>query len=129
MQKNSILFVEDTPSIVETLVPILEEEGFEVVSVVNGYDAIIQLKKKYFDIVISDYKLPDISGDVLLKNIHEMNPTTSIILTSGFENAGEDKKGQGIDFIEKPIDLGKLFALLKKARSSIREGGNEPCIK
>jgi DNA-binding NtrC family response regulator len=123
IQKNSLLFVEDTPSIVETLVPILEEEGFEVVSVANGYDAIIEMKKKFFDVVISDYKLPDISGDVLLKTIHEMNPSSSIILTSGFDNVGDDIKsgagnGLAIDFLEKPINLEKLFATLQKARSS-----------
>ena len=113
--KQKILVVDDDPEIVELFVDVLERDGrFEVKTAGTGYDAGILTQEFMPDLVILDYMLPDINGNVVCQTIRS-NPNfehMKIIIVSGVVNPEEidDLKKAGADeFIKKPFNIEKLI--------------------
>lgn len=115
-QKN-ILFVEDNEAVLQTLSPILETEGYAVTGATTGAQAVAALRSKYFGIVISDYKLPDITGLDVIKKVRQVDPSLPIIFVTAYADIDvvlTALKEHVIDFLTKPIEPEHLFASLKK---------------
>ena len=113
--KSRILVVDDDPEIVELFVDVLERDGrFEVKTAGTGYDAGILTHEFAPDLIILDYMLPDINGNVVCKTIRQ-NPafeSTKIIIVSGVVNQDEinDLLKAGADeFVKKPFNIEKLI--------------------
>lgn len=113
--KSRILVVDDDPEIVELFVDVLERDGrFEVKTAATGYDAGIMTHEFIPDLIILDYMLPDINGNVVCKTIRS-NPAfehTKIIIVSGVVNQDEidDLLRAGADeFVKKPFNIEKLI--------------------
>ena len=113
--KQKILVVDDDPEIVELFVDVLERDGrFEIKSASTGYDAGIITQEFLPDLIILDYMLPDINGNVVCRTIRS-NPTfenTKIIIVSGVVNQDEinDLLKAGADeFVKKPFNIEKLI--------------------
>src|SRR5678815_518285 len=87
--KSKVLVVDDDPEIVELFVDVLERDGrFEVKTASTGYDAGMLTTEFMPDLIILDYMLPDINGNVVCKTIRQ-NPAfenTKIIIVSGVVN-------------------------------------------
>ncbi|MBS1549239.1 MAG: sigma-54-dependent Fis family transcriptional regulator [Bacteroidetes bacterium] len=118
MQK--ILIVEDEKPISDALISVLSDElkeyEFEVAN--DGADGLKRIEKEDYALVISDIKMPKMSGDELLKNAIQMKPDTTFLMISGhadIESAVSCLKIGAFDFIEKPIDLNRLFQSVKNA--------------
>jgi len=104
---KKILIVEDEESLRESLKLILEESKFEVETAGDGKEAIEQLRKQRYDVVILDNNLPFIQGEDLLGFIKMQSFDTQIILMSGsFDNdTVEQAKIKGVSLVvEKPFD-------------------------
>ena len=80
MAVESILIVDDEPLIRELLSEVLEKDGYQVVSVSNGHQALRKIRQNYFDMVITDVRMPEMDGITLLKKIKELSPATSVIV-------------------------------------------------
>ena len=113
--KKKVLVVDDDPEIVELFVDVLERDGrFEVKTASTGYDAGIQTKEFMPDLIILDYMLPDINGNVVCQTIRK-NPNfehTKIVIVSGVVNQDEinDLLKAGADeFIKKPFNIEKVI--------------------
>src|SRR5215208_3858123 len=113
--KRRILVVDDDPEIVELFVDVLERDGrFEVKTAGTGYDAGILTQEFMPDLVILDYMLPDINGNVVCQTIRK-NPNfehIKIIIVSGVVNQDEinDLLKAGADeFVKKPFNIEKLI--------------------
>ena len=113
--KKKVLVVDDDPAILEMLVELLERDGrFEVQTASTGYDAGLLTEKLRPDIMILDYMLPDINGNVVCQRVRS-NPELQhmkIIIVSGVVNREEieDLLASGADeFIKKPFDIGHLI--------------------
>ncbi len=113
--KQKILVVDDDPEIVELFVDVLERDGrFEVKTAGTGYDAGILTQEFQPDLVILDYMLPDINGNVVCQTIRA-NPNfehMKIIIVSGVVNQDEinDLLKAGADeFVKKPFNIEKLI--------------------
>lgn len=113
--KSRILVVDDDPEIVELFVDVLNRDGrFEVKTAGTGYDAGILTHEFSPDLIILDYMLPDINGNVVCKTIRQ-NPNfqnTKIIIVSGVVNQDEinDLLKAGADeFVKKPFNIEKLI--------------------
>lgn len=113
--KSKILVVDDDPEIVELFVDVLERDGrFEVKTANTGYDAGIITSEFEPDLIILDYMLPDINGNVVCKTIRtkpEMEHT-KIIIVSGVVNQDEINEllRSGADeFVKKPFNIEKLI--------------------
>lgn len=113
--KSKILVVDDDPEIVELFVDVLERDGrFEVRTAATGYDAGMITNEFRPDLIILDYMLPDINGNVVCKTIRakEEFQTTKIIIVSGVVNQDEinDLIKSGADeFVKKPFNIEKLI--------------------
>jgi len=109
--KIRVLVVDDDPDIVELFVDALKEDGlFEVATASTGYDAGVMTQQFAPDVVVLDYMLPDINGNVVCRTIRE-NPELAhikVLVISGAVNPAEiDKlKAAGADdFIKKPFNI------------------------
>ena len=112
--RSKVLVVDDDPEIVELMKDVLQRDGrFEVHTAGSGYDAGVLTQEVRPDIVILDYMLPDVNGNVVCKTIRQ-NPTfehTKIIIVSGVIDRDEiDQLLQsGADaFLKKPFSIDDL---------------------
>lgn len=78
-----ILIVDDDPNYRETVADILEDEGYKVSKVETGVASIEEVKKKFFNVVLVDFKLADMTGLELAKKIKSIDKDTYIILVTG----------------------------------------------
>ncbi|MGE5611676.1 MAG: response regulator [Bacillota bacterium] len=113
--KRKILVVDDDPEIVELFVDVLERDGrFEVKTASSGYDAGVLTHEFMPDLVILDYMLPDVNGNVVCQTIRA-NPEfehIKIVIVSGVVNQEEinDLLKAGADeFVKKPFNIEKLI--------------------
>ena len=79
----TILIVDDEPSIVQSLSGLLTDEGFEVTTAGNGYEALQQIEAIVPDLVLLDIWMPGIDGLETLKEIKKSNPGIHVIMITG----------------------------------------------
>ncbi len=118
MQK--ILIVEDEKTISGVLENILKEElpDYEFAVAEDGLEGYKQIEKEDFALVLSDIKMPKMSGTELLKQSLAMKPDTTFIMISGhadIDTAVSTLKDGAYDFISKPIDINRLITSVKNA--------------
>jgi len=112
--KRKILVVDDDPEIVELFVDVLERDGrFEVKTASTGYDAGLLTQEFLPDLIILDYMLPDINGNVVCKTLRQKPEfeAVKIIIVSGVVNQDEINdllKSGADDFVKKPFNIDKL---------------------
>lgn len=113
-----ILVVDDEMVVCESCQRILEEEGYEVETALSGKEAFDKMKAHAFDIVITDLKMPGISGMDVLKTFRKEYPDSIIIMITGFstvETAVEAMKLGAFDYIPKPFTPDEVSIVVKKA--------------
>ncbi len=112
-QLPSILVVDDDRVAAELLSEVLQKEGYRVAVATNGNDAISLGEAGSFDIVITDLKMPEISGIDVMNAFKRMNPDTdTIVITAfgSFESAIEAIRGGAYDYIAKPFKMDEIKA-------------------
>ena len=118
MQK--ILIVEDEKAISGVLHSILSDEltDYEFVIAEDGLEGYKNVEKEDFALVISDIKMPKLSGTELLKQSMALKPDSTFIMISGhadIDSAVSCLKDGAYDFISKPIDINRLITSVKNA--------------
>jgi len=106
MEKGRILVLDDDPIITLSCKRILGAEGFSISTVEKGEDALNKLSKEDFDLLISDVRLPDISGMEVLKEARIIKPKTDVVIITGYptlEDAKESTRLGASEYIEKPF--------------------------
>jgi CheY-like chemotaxis protein len=114
-EPHVILLVDDDPITRNVVADILREEGYGVVEAADGIEALTLLDTRKFDLVISDVLMPNLNGLALLARIRLRWTTMPVILISASLSQGEAKAilDGSAHFIEKPIALSVLFAILQ----------------
>lgn len=113
--KKRILIVDDDPEIVDMLRDLLQADGrFEVKTAGTGYDAGLLTQQFNPDLMILDYMLPDINGNVVLERVRKNHELAHIkvVLVSGVVNPEEVQAllaAGANDFIKKPFDINHLI--------------------
>ena len=108
---STILVIDDEKSIRDMLAIMLKRSGYHVTLAENGKTAINAINKNVFDLVISDIRLPDITGIEILKHCKKVSPETDFLLITAFasqETAVEAVKNGAADYIYKPFDIDDL---------------------
>ncbi len=114
----SILIVDDEPSILQTLGGLLADEGFQVTTAANGYEALKIIDTESPDLVLLDIWMPGIDGIETLKEIKKENPTIQVIIITGhgtIETAVNATKLGAYDLIEKPLSIDKVIVAINNA--------------
>jgi len=114
--KTKVLVVDDDPQIVDLFKDVLgQDDRFEVRTATTGYDAGLLTTEFLPDLMILDYMLPDVNGNVVCKTVRE-NPkleSMKILIVSGVVNREEidDLLSSGADdFLKKPFDIDELMS-------------------
>jgi two-component system, NtrC family, nitrogen regulation response regulator NtrX len=114
----SILIVDDEPSILQSLHGLLADEGFEVTTASNGYEALKQIDQESPDLVLLDIWMPGIDGIETLKEIKKNNPFIQVVIITGhgtIETAVKATKLGAFDLIEKPLSFDKIVVSINNA--------------
>jgi two-component system NtrC family response regulator len=120
MLNTSILVVDDDPNSLFGICQILKDEGYQVVPAGNGKDALEKLKANGFNMVITDERMPDLTGMDLLSEVKKMDPGIPVILITAYGSvsmAVDALKKGAFYFFEKPIfnNLEQFFAIIRQA--------------
>jgi two-component system response regulator PilR (NtrC family) len=116
--KGKILIVEDEKSMREVLKILLEEEGYETTSAVDGMAAVEMIEQEIYDLVITDMKMPRADGFVVIRKVREISPSTAVIMITAFgtmESTIEAMKLGAYDFIHKPFKIDEIRLIVSKA--------------
>ncbi len=119
-----ILLVEDNERVRNVIRSLLKKSKYSVEVVADGESAIEKLRHRYFDLVISDYKMAQMNGIELLREIKRSWPATEVIIITAFGTISkgvEAIKLGAFDYITKPFDnqeLLKIVARFIEKRSS-----------
>lgn len=119
-KKSSILVVDDEDALRTVLGGELASEGYEVRTAADGDEAISEMDKSPFDLVLLDIKMPRLNGFEVLKFIKEKHEKTKVVMLTGFadlKNAIESKKLGADDFVSKPYDLVDLLTTIERVLS------------
>ena len=114
MMNKTVLIVDDNPNMSALLSEMLEIFDFKSESARNGKEALEALKKKKFSMVITDIKMPEMSGIELLGKVKEINPKMPVVMISGY-SVGEfenDKNFKPDGFLSKPFLMSDIEKLL-----------------
>lgn len=117
MEKRRILVLDDDPVVTLSCKRILGAEGYSISTVEKGEDALNKLAKEDFDLLISDVKLPDISGMEVLKEARIIKPKTDVVIITGYptlEDARTSSKLGAAEYIEKPFTPDFMLNVAKK---------------
>ncbi|MBD3419412.1 MAG: response regulator [Chitinivibrionales bacterium] len=118
---NSLLIVDDEKSICDILSQYLQHEGYSVAVARCAEEAMSIIEQNELDMVLSDIKMPGMSGVDLLKWIKEKNRNLPVLLTTGFptlDTAIEALKLGAFDYLTKPFHLEEIGEKIKRALAS-----------
>jgi len=134
-RKNRILVVDDAPTALDILERNLSSQGHAVFAASNAADAVKILESSPVDLVITDYKMPKISGLDLIRHIRENFHETEVIMITGYasvKGAVEAVKMGAEEYLPKPFTDEELFSAVERAlnkrelRTTVR--GRKPRI-
>ena len=117
MDDFEILFVDDDQTILNLVEEYLAAFDYRVSVVDSGLKALELIKDQDFDVVFTDFKMPDINGLELLAMIKEYRPATEVIIVTGhgtMESAIQAMKFGSYDYIQKPFKLDVLRIVINK---------------
>jgi len=118
--KKKVMIVDDEESLVELVKAILEEEGYEVITAMDGKECLEKLKKVKPDLILLDMMMPGMSGrevcEKIRKNPDTKNLKVAFLTVARFSEVGKDilKKLNVLDYITKPFDNRDLVRRVKK---------------
>ncbi|MDO9289094.1 MAG: response regulator [Thermodesulfovibrionales bacterium] len=118
-KKGKILVLDDDPVVTLSCKRILGAEGYNIITVDRGEDAIKRISNEEFDLLISDIRLPDVNGITVLKESKIIQPKLDVVIITGYptlEDAKESVRLGAFEYIEKPFTpdfmmnvAGKIF--------------------
>jgi DNA-binding NtrC family response regulator len=117
MKAFKVLFVDDDKDILFIVEKYLSRQGYNVTVADNGIEALGLVKQREFDIVFTDFKMPEFDGLELLTAIKEYRPETEVVIVTGYgtmESAVKAMKFGSYDYIQKPSKLDALKALIDR---------------
>ncbi|MBC8384831.1 MAG: sigma-54-dependent Fis family transcriptional regulator [Candidatus Cloacimonetes bacterium] len=117
---HRILIIDDDKFVNLTLSKLLKKEGYETRSAYNGKSGIYETQHFQPELVLLDFKLPDLNGFQILEKIKKINSSIVVIMITSFgeiRRAVNAIKLGAYDFFTKPFDNNEILAVIKKALS------------
>ncbi|MHB8765556.1 MAG: hybrid sensor histidine kinase/response regulator [Deferrisomatales bacterium] len=119
----AILVVDDDPGVRGVLADYLESEGFQVSAEACGEAALAAMDRRACDIVITDLKMPGMSGIDLVRRVRDKRPEVEAIVITGYatiQDGVEAMREGAYDFLLKPIKIDRIEAVLDRCVQWIR---------
>jgi DNA-binding NtrC family response regulator len=121
--KKAVLVIDDEPSVADALRLILSDSGHDVEVGNTGRDALEALGNRRFDLVITDLRLPDISGLDVLRHLQRSHPGVLAIIITAHptpELAAESLSLGAVAVLPKPFSPSELLTVIKTAFSGLQ---------
>ncbi len=118
MSQFSIMVIDDEKIVGRMTRLSLQKEGYNVETFLNGESALERLKKKFFHVIITDFKMKGMDGLEVLRTVRRLYPETAVIMITAFANldvAVEALRNDIHDFFPKPVKLKALKASVERA--------------
>jgi DNA-binding NtrC family response regulator len=115
--KKSVLVVDDEEIIRNFLSEVLDDK-YNVSLASDGDEAIEQIKKRRFDLIITDLKMPRVPGEEVVKVAQQQDPTSKVIVISGFSSlytVSQSISNGACAFLSKPFSIKELMETVAKA--------------
>jgi len=122
MTGTPILLIDDEPGVLEGLREFLEDEGYDVHGALEATEGLEVFRSVRPDLVLTDLRMPGMSGIELIGEIRKLDRETPIIVVTGYgtlESAIDAIRLDVFDFVTKPIDLDSLKGTLEKAKTAL----------
>ena len=113
-----VLVVDDDASVCASVVTLLNSRGHEAMGACSGAEALGRLQTEYFDVLLCDVRMPDMSGLELLTKALDLHPGMPVLMLSGVSDVStaRDALHRGaMDYLTKPIELDELDRSVKAA--------------
>lgn len=113
----NILVIDDDKDICQVLSKFLEKNSYRVMVAYTGEEGLKQLRTADFDLILCDYRLPDISGVELLQKIKVLNTNVAVIIITGYSDvktAVETFRYGASDYVTKPLYPDELLVTIKE---------------
>jgi len=123
MKMSRILVVDDEDSLRRVLQVQLEQDGYSVVTAASAQQAFSLLQLRGYDLVITDLRMPGLSGMEVLKQVKSQYSETVVIVLTAFgtvETAVEAMKAGAYDFLTKPVHPDELSLVVARALDHLR---------
>lgn len=117
-EKGHVLVVDDDPLVLDSVSTLLMEHGYRVETSSNAGDAMLKVRSEPFEAVLTDVKMPGVSGIELLDNIQRLRSAAPVIIFTAhaeLEFAIDAVKKGAFDFILKPFKVEYLLGTIEKA--------------
>ena len=139
MPAKHILIIDDQPTVLSVLAAGLRNlgEGYVIETAVNGRDAIKKVQtlknvqQKDYELVITDYKMPDMNGVEVAQTIKRLSPSTRIILMSSYDMAGVEATSKQLNFeglLNKPVSIAQIRDIVAKALERTTSSSQEKIL-
>ena len=123
MGKKRILIVDDEKAVRVLLAMVLETANYEIDVAVNGVDAINRIDGIPYDLIITDYLMPEMDGLELTRWVKTLNPAIPILIITGTESACDLLKSEANACFSKPF---RILDLLNCVNNILNEKSAKP---
>src|SRR5262245_35726142 len=123
MKTTNILLIDDDEREASSLERLLKTEGYAVSVAHRGDDGLRRAKTESFDVVVTDLKMPGMTGLEIIRELPAAKPRVPIVLMTAFgssEDTIEAARHGAFEFLRKPVKMDEFLATIAKAASSAR---------
>lgn len=127
--EEEILVVDDEPQMLIAIHETLRRSGYAVATAGSGMEALCRLKEKYYRLVITDLRMPEIGGLDLLRNVKRLAPQTPVVLLTAYgtiQNAVDAMREGAYDYLLKPFSSESLEQVVRRALESAAGRNDKP---
>ena len=113
-----VLIIDDQPGIRRLLAEILIEEGYSVITAINGIEGIAKAEEMQPQIILVDMKMPGIDGLETLRELKQRNPHEKVIMMTAYgelDLVNQARELGSVGYVTKPFDLLRLCGMIKDA--------------
>ena len=123
MEKKKVLVIDDEQIVLDSVIKILSSGPYAVDTTLSGQDGIRRVLKNDYDLVLTDVRMPDISGKLVLHEIKRLKPSLPVVIITGFSSIGsarETMKMGASDYLEKPFSPDELLRVDRRFDDAAR---------
>ncbi|MEW6381576.1 MAG: sigma-54 dependent transcriptional regulator [bacterium] len=113
----NILIVDDEKNQREMLKGFLVKKGYHALACGNAKEALSLVREEQIDMILTDYQMPEVTGQELLKEVKRINPAILVVIFTAYgtvDRAVAAMKSGAYDYLAKPIDLNELLIIIQK---------------
>ncbi len=126
MNRKKVLAIDDEPIVLDSVRKILTQEGFDVTITTNGREGIQWAISNNYDIVLTDVRMPNVSGKIVLREIRRAKSALPVVIVTGYtsvQTAMQALKLGAADVLEKPFSPEELLHVVTAALRKASQAG------